>query len=451
MVEPRNHPQRAWTPDRAGVLFVLVGLWAVVPKILQTLTAAKYRVRVDQAAPPPSAVTVLATDVLTLALLGHCLVVVCAALRSNPRRDLGGVVLLLAPWLWVQVRAFTLDAHPSASDLVYPAVVVAVWLLRPGLRHLRLLGYLAGAVALVSVVIGVGFPDQGVFRSADGSAINEEKAIVPFGVLVGIFTHGNTLGQYLLMGLPLIALIPRRGVRAVLLAVTAGALLWSAARSTIAGAVALAVVVAVLSLLPHGRRSVPYRLVLGGAFALVAVLPFVTHAPLAYTGRGAIWTNSLGYWREHPWVGHGSDFYTRIATTTADLGGTVYHGHNEVVQLLVTGGVVLAVLVGLLVVATIRRATVGPTGGTVGLAILLALAGASLLEVSLLFDDSGVFDPVLLLPLATLLVGEPLGAAAPAARIGADAASARGPRASEDRAPVPGRPSGHDDVLPSFP
>ncbi|GAB2590268.1 O-antigen ligase family protein [Microlunatus antarcticus] len=423
MVAPPSRTA-GWTHDRASVLFLLVGLWAIVPKILQTLTAAKYRVRVDQAAPPPSAVTVLATDLLTLALLGYCLLVVLDALRSNVRRDLLGPVLLLAPWAWVEVRGFTLDAASGVSDLVYPAVVVAVWLVRPGLRHLRLLGYLAAAVALVSIVIGVGFPDQGVFRSVDGSAINEEKAILPFGVLVGVFTHGNTLGQYLLMGLPLIALVPRRGLRAVLLAVTAGALLWSAARSTIAGAVALALVVAVLSLLPPGRRSVPYRLVLGGAFALVAVLPFVTRAPLAFTGRGAIWSNSLGYWREHPWVGNGSDFYTRIARTTADLGGTVYHGHNETVQLLVTGGVVLVVLVGLLLVAVIRRATDERTGGTIGLAILLALAGASLLEVSLLFDDSGAFDPVLLLPLATLLVGEPLGEAA------------RAPRAVEHRLPA---------------
>ncbi len=45
---------------------------------------------------------------------------------------------------------------------------------------------------------------------------------------------------------------------------------------------------------------------------------------------------------------------------------------------------------------------------------LLALAAASLLEVSLLFTGGGVFDPVLLLPLATLVVGEPLGEAAPA-------------------------------------
>jgi O-antigen ligase len=436
----------AWTSDRAGVLFVLVVAWAIVPKVLQTLTAAKYRVRVDQAAPPPTAVTVLATDLLTLALLGYCLLVVLEALRSNPRRDLLGLVLLLAPWVWVEVRGFTLDAGWSVSDLVYPAVVVAVWLLRPGLRHLRLLGYLAGAVAVVSIVIGLALPDQGVFRASDGSVISEEKSILPIGVLVGVFTHGNTLGQYLLMGLPLIALIPRRGVRAVLLAVTAFALLWSAARGEIAAAVALGVMVGVLSLLPRGRRSVPYRLVLAGAFALVAVLPFVTSAPRAYTGRGAIWTNSLGYWRQHPWVGNGADFYTRIAQTSADLGGTVYHGHNEVVQLLVTGGVVLAVLVGLLLVATIRRATDERTGGTAGLAVLLALAGASLLEVSLMFDDGSVFDPVLLLPLATLLVGAPLGSAAepPPER-------ARRPRPSEDRGPVPGRPSRHDNVLPSWP
>ncbi len=410
MVKPRSsHRPPVRTLDRAGVLFVLVGAWAIVPKVLQTLTAAKYRVRVDQAAPPPTLATVLATDLLTLGLLAFCLLTVLDALRRNPRRDLLGLVLLLAPWAWVEVRSYTLDGGLSVSDLVYPAIVVAVWLLRPGLRHLRLLGYLAGAVAVISVVIGLAFPDQGVFRAADGSAITEEKAILPFGVLVGVFTHGNTLGQYLLLGLPLVALIQRRRVRAVLLAVSAGALLWSAARSTIAGAVALAVVVGVLSLLPRGRRSVPYRLALVAVFALVAVLPFVTTDPTAFTTRGAIWARSLAYWREHPWVGLGSDFYTRIAQTTADLGGTVYHGHNEVVQLLVTGGVVLAVLVGLLVAATIRRATDDRTGGTIGLAVLFALAGASLLEVSLLFDDSGVFDPVLLLPLATLLVGEPLG------------------------------------------
>lgn len=408
MVGPPRHPP-VWTSDRAGVLFVLVGLWAVVPKILQTLTSAKYRVRVDQAEPPPTALTALATDVLTAALLGFCLLVVLDALRRNPRRDLLGLVLLLAPWLWVEVRSFTLDRGLAVADLVYPAVVVAVWLLRPGLRHLRLLGYLAGAVALVSVAIGVLLPDAGVFRASDGSVIAEEKAILPLGVLVGVFTHGNTLGQFLIMGFPLVALVPRRGLRAVLLAVSAFALLWSAARSTIAGAVALALVVAVLSLLPVARRTVPYRLVLWGAFGLVAVLPFVTTAPLAFTGRGAIWTRSLALWRDHPWVGNGSDFYSRIAQTSADLGGTVYHGHNEMVQLLVTGGVVLAVLVGALVLGAVHRAATVPGGGTVGVAILLALAAASLLEVSLLFDGGSVFDPVLLLPLATLLVGEPLG------------------------------------------
>ena len=421
---------RTW--DRASVLFALVGAWAIVPKILQTLTAAKYRVRVDQARPVPTALTSLATDVLTLALLGFFLLVVLDALRRNPRRDLLGVTLLLAPWVWVHVRGYTLGSMPSVSDLVYPAVGVAVWLLRPGLRHLRLLGYLAGAVAVVSLVIGIALPDQGVFRASDGSVIDEEKSIVPFGVLVGIFTHGNTLGQYLIMGLPLIVLIRQRRVRVVLLAVTVAALVWSAARSTIAGAAALLLVVAVLSLLPRDRRSVPYRLVLWGAFALVAALPFVTTDPNAFTGRGIIWSRSLMLWRDHRWVGLGSDFYSRIAQTTADLGGTVFHGHNEMVHLLVTGGVVLAVLVGLLVVAAVRRAADAPDGGTLGVAILLAFAAASLLEVSLLFDGGSVFNPVLLLPLATLLVGEPLTPDP----TGPPPTNGQRPQASEDRPPL---------------
>ena len=73
-----------------------------------------------------------------------------------------------------------------------------------------------------------------------------------------------------------------------------------------------------------------------------------------------------------------------------------------------TGGVVLAVLTALLVLAAVHRATRTPDGVQVGVGIALALAGASLLEVSLQFEAGGVFVPVLLLPLATLLVGEPL-------------------------------------------
>ena len=396
--------------DRAGLLFVLVAAWALVPKVVQTVTAPKYRVRVDEAEPPPTAYTSLATDLLTVALLGLCLLLVLDGLRRNPRRGLPGVLLLLAPWAWVQVRGLTLDLVPGVSDLVYPAVVVAVWVVRPGLAHLRLLGYLAGAVAVVSVAVGVLLPDKGLFRALDGNVITQEKALLPEGILVGIFTHGNTLGQYLLLGLPLIALVPRPVVRTVLLAAAALALVWSAARSSVGGAVALALVAVVLSLLPAARRAVPGRLVVWAALGLVVLLPFLTTTPGAFTNRGGIWAVSLAHWRDHPWVGNGADFYTRIAQTTGDLGGTVFHGHNEVVQLLVTGGVVLAVLTGLLVLAAVHRATRTPRGVQVGVALALSLAGASLLEVSLQFEAGGVFLPVLLLPLATLLVGEPLDA-----------------------------------------
>jgi O-antigen ligase len=397
-----------WTGDRAGLLFVLVAAWALLPKVVQTVTAPKYRLRVDEAEPPPTAYTSLVTDLLTVALLGFCLLLVLDGLRRNPRRGLLGVALLLAPWAWVQVRGLTLDLLPGVSDLVYPAVVVAVWVVRPGLRHLRLLGYLAGAVAVVSVLVGVLLPDKGLFRALDGNVITQEKALLPSGILVGIFTHGNTLGQYLLLGLPLIALVPRPVVRTALLAVALLALVWSAARSSVGGAVALALVAVVLSLLPAARRAVPGRLVAWAALGLVVLLPFLTTTPGAFTNRGGIWAVSLAHWRDHPWVGNGADFYTRIAQTTGDLGGTVYHGHNEVVQLLVTGGVVLAVLTALLVLAAVHRATRSPYGVQVGVAIALAIAGASLLEVSLQFEAGGVFVPVLLLPLATLLVGEPL-------------------------------------------
>ena len=72
------------------MLSLLVALWALLPKVLQTLTAAKYRVRVDQAEPPATPLTAVATDVLTAALLGWCLLVVLDALRRNPGATCSG-------------------------------------------------------------------------------------------------------------------------------------------------------------------------------------------------------------------------------------------------------------------------------------------------------------------------------------------------------------------------
>ena len=230
-------------------------------------------------------------------------------------------------------------------------------MLRPGLRQLRVLGYLVGAVAVVSVALGLALPSHAIFRTADGAVITEDKTLLPGGMLVGIYTHGNSLGQFLALGMPMVALIRRTAHRVPLLAISMMALIWTSARASIASVVALIVVVALLTAIPRRMRDLPARLILIGAYAVVVIVPLVTRDPTAFTNRGYIWGASLLAWRSEPWFGFGSRYYTDLARTSGELGGTVYHGHNELVQLLVVGGVVLAALVGLLLLTAIVKAT----------------------------------------------------------------------------------------------
>jgi hypothetical protein len=76
-------------------------------------------------------------------------------------------------------------------------------------------------------------------------------------------------------------------------------------------------------------------LIVLAAAALVCVLPFTTHDPTAYTNRGYIWQQSLLAWSGDKVLGLGSAWYAIIGSSSAALGTTVFHGHNQLVQLLV--------------------------------------------------------------------------------------------------------------------
>ena len=152
----------------------------------------------------PTALTSAATTASLVALLAFSVFVIVNALRSNPRRNPGLLVLMLAPWAYIRIRDWLSFDPFRLTDLAYPLPVIAVWLLRPGLRQLRLLGYLVAAVAAISVALGVLLPSHGIFRSAAGAVITEDKNILPWGMLVGIYTHGNSLGQFLALGIPMV-------------------------------------------------------------------------------------------------------------------------------------------------------------------------------------------------------------------------------------------------------
>lgn len=388
---------------RTTLLLVLVGAWMAVPRTIQTLTAPKHRneVGVD---PPYTRLAAVSQELLAVTVLACCALVAIEALRDRPRRGVGAVVLLILPWLYLEIRDWTLHAHLSWSGLIYPGVVVALWALRPALRQLEVIGYLVGIVAVVSIGIGFLLPTQGIFRHADGSLVTQTKALVPGGILVGIFTHGNNLGQFLVVGIPMVALIRRRALRNLLLVASTYALVWSAARSSLITLGAVVAVVLVLALLPGSWRGFPARLAAIAGCLGVAALPFLTHDPEAYTNRGYVWIESLMAWRSSPVFGLGSRYYADVAVTSQALGPTVFHGHNQVVHLLVTGGIVALALVAALTLALIDVAVRWAVRGALfPIAFVAAIIGACTFEVSLALVDNTFMFPVVGVPMAFLL------------------------------------------------
>ena len=101
-------------------------------------------------------------------------------------------------------------------------------------------------------------PSHAIFQNAAGAVITADKNLLPWGMLIGIYTHGNSLGQFLALGMPMITLIQRTSIRLGLLGITTFALIWSTARSSIISILALIVVVALMAAIPSGCARFPH-------------------------------------------------------------------------------------------------------------------------------------------------------------------------------------------------
>ena len=108
---------------------------------------------------------------------------------------------------------------------------------------LRWLGYLVGLTAILSILIGLALPSKGFLHSVNGGVVSVDKQLLPGGLLIGFLTDGNSVGQILAVGIPLVAIIRRPSHRWVLLGACFLALVWTASRSSML-AVALAIIAA---------------------------------------------------------------------------------------------------------------------------------------------------------------------------------------------------------------
>lgn len=426
--EVSRHAERV----RAFWVYALIGVvwaWICLPKIIQTLLSPKYRSIVGVENAPYSRLAAAADYALYLGVIAVCVLVIVGYLNDPDTSALGRLAVMVAPWVYIVVRDLYVPKSLSQEGVAYILIVVAVWFLRPRIAHLQCMGYLMGLTAVVSIAIAIALPAQAIFRTAAGEVIVDDKQVLPWGILVGIFTQGNNLGQFLALGLPTAFLVRHRWHRAALVILSLFAITWSASRgSMIAVGAGLLAYVLVRVCAPWLRRIVVPAAVAGG-FAIVCVVPFLTTNPEAFTNRGLVWITSLQAWGGNPWFGLGSNWYNEVGRTSARIAGSVFHAHNQLVQFLVTGGVVFVLVVlPLLAVATVRATKFAVRGEFFAVCWLMTLAGSCLLEKSFAFVDNGNFLAVTVLPLTVIVLGSDLSGSGPALPSAAGESPAAGKR-----------------------
>ncbi len=395
-------------PHPASLVLVLVWASVVLPRLVQSLTVDKRRATVDD--PLPFSVPGLLTDrLLQLALLVTCALVVVRSLQCLPDTRRRALVLLLAPWTYTVLRDFYEgQALTRTAQLLFPAVVLALWVARVELRHLKVLGHLHGVLVVLSIFLAVVLPEKGIYQAAGGGAVEPAKQILPIGILIGPFTDGNNCAQALLLGLPAVAFLPRAGVRRVLVLLTAFALVWTSSRSALIGLAVMGAVLVALRVLPPALRGAASATVLLAASLSLIALPLLTSSPMAFTNRGFIWQQSLQAWSESPLLGRGSGFYSDLARFANPLGGFAFHGHNQAVQVLVTTGLIGAALVGALYLLVTRRAAGWAQRGVLQpTTFLVALVVSGMQEVSFGFVDRSFLLAVAMAPVAVLALSTP--------------------------------------------
>jgi hypothetical protein len=382
----------------AAAVIVLAWAAVVMPSLVQSYTAPKSR-NFTSDTETASAASGLVNLGLSVALTGVLLLLLVRYLNDLPTDRRGVLVVLLLPWLYQVSRDTFAGTSLRIGGLLYPLLVVVIWILRPKLRQLAILGYLIGLTALISVLMGALDPAKGILSSTEGSIITPDKQLLPWGILIGPLTDGNPLGQFLALGLPAAVYIRNRGWRWSIFLVTSFAVLWTSNRSSLAALLVGLIVSALLKIAPRGTRRLTTAVIILFFAAIVVYLPLTTTQNDAFTNRGYIWSASLRHWSDHPLIGLGSQWYSQSAKYANNIGPTAFHGHNQFVQILVLGGLINLFLIAVMLLALIRVAARWSEfrAVTVPAAFLAMVLTSAALEVSLSFVHRSFLLPVTVL------------------------------------------------------
>jgi O-antigen ligase len=391
--------------DRRDALLV-VGVWlaAVVPQTAILLSEGRGFQPVSDDAGSSDGLVQGLTTVCNFALPLLCGALVVLGARAAPWRRWPLLALLLLPWVVVVAVGFADGSRPAAMTVLYPAVVTTAWVLQLSWRVVPVLGWLTAATAGLSIVAGLVVPD--LARYQDYAGADAEKA-GPFGILAGLLPSGNNLGLALAVGIPSVLALRGAG-RIVAGSLVLVALGWSYSRGAWLTAAVVLVAALVLALVPLRRRGLVAGLGVGLVAAVAVALPLVTTSSTAMANRGGYWVAGREEFAQAPLLGHGWDFYDQLARSSDDLGGYAYHAHNQVMQLLVTGGLVLVAVVGaLLVVGAVRAVRAAALGDSWPALTVAAIVAAGIVEVPFGVVDRAMYWPYVVVPLCVVLLGRP--------------------------------------------
>lgn len=412
--ELQPQDRQSWLRDRwTDALIVAAWSWCCIPKIINSLLSEKKRNIVGAVAEPLNPLAAAADKVLYPALIAVCVLIIIGYLGAVRLASLAWLVVLFAPWIYLVLRDVYVNTDVARGGVGFSLIAGAVIVLEPDVRRLRVLGYLMAVTAAASVLLGALMPAHGIYRNLAGDVVVDDKQLIPSGILVGIFTQGNNLGQFLALGLPMVFLIRRAGVRIAAVAVTLLAIVWSASRGSLFAIGLAGVGYVVLRVCAPAVRRVVAPILILAVTAVICWVPLTTTDLLAYTNRGLIWMESLRAWATSPVVGLGSEYYQRLGGSSGRIAGSVFHGHNQLIQLLVTGGIVLVILTAVLLgVATVRATKDAADGQLLGITFLLLLLGTGLLERTISFVDNVNLLVSAMLPLIFIVAGRRATAAA---------------------------------------
>lgn len=367
---------------RAVSFGVLLVFWlaCVAGPVAETLTTSR-RVAVEGAKTPLAQAVV---DALNVAFYVPAVIAVLVLVFRVVfvRNDVAPLLILIVPWLWIVLDEFARGGRISAPMILPIGVAVTFWAIQTRVDDLKLYALLAALLTGVSMALTATAP--ALMYMPESFDVAADKSVTGLPLLAGFFSHPNTNGLFLVLALPLAHLFARWYLRWAIAGVILCGIVWSSSRTALFAAAVWLVVMLLNLLLRASLRRVLVVLLVGLVVAVAAV-PLTTTDPEAYTQRGAIWQFSLAQLDGMQWlfgVGHRwyVDHYDLLSSA---LSTAASHGHNVFVHSAVTGGLILALLIAVVMLNAARIAAWLPHRQHVAAAAFLCvLAAASITETA---------------------------------------------------------------------